>query len=90
MLSEDVKRKDIVLNDVVLILVLMEYALWARNFEWHRSGVTVLILVLMEYALWVGQEEEWEGRRRVLILVLMEYALWVQNRKSKEEWWQRS
>ncbi len=38
----------------VLILVLMEYALWLRT---HKDSETrslgVLILVLMEYALWL-------------------------------------
>ena len=61
----------------VLILVLMEYALWlflnTINHAWNK----VLILVLMEYALWL--KNVYEGLRNsieVLILVLMEYALW--------------
>ena len=38
----------------VLILVLMEYALWlVRNFDRDFNPDKVLILVLMEYALWL-------------------------------------
>ena len=37
----------------VLILVLMEYALWPRRrLTAGHSALSVLILVLMEYALW--------------------------------------
>ncbi len=39
--------------DWVLILILMEYALWdCRPLDWKRPLVPVLILILMEYALW--------------------------------------
>ena len=37
---------------VVLILVLMEYALWRLNVLINLKIKAVLILVLMEYALW--------------------------------------
>ena len=36
----------------VLILLLMEYALWAFRIEEGEFEETVLILLLMEYALW--------------------------------------
>ena len=36
----------------VLILVLMEYALWGGHSFMYRIEFKVLILVLMEYALW--------------------------------------
>ena len=36
----------------VLILVLMEYALWEVAGELYTKYGVVLILVLMEYALW--------------------------------------
>ena len=36
----------------VLILVLMEYALWDLIWEEFVERAQVLILVLMEYALW--------------------------------------
>ena len=40
----------------VLILVLMEYALWEEvDCEDNPDIAEVLILVLMEYALWVEQ-----------------------------------
>ena len=61
----------------VLILVLMEYALWPKGSTLCRTKRTVLILVLMEYALWQqGIESSRWWRQIVLILVLMEYALW--------------
>ena len=37
----------------VLILILMEYALWAETSSGIREWERVLILILMEYALWV-------------------------------------
>ncbi len=38
---------------MVLILVLMEYALWLEPLKNNKFGdIVVLILVLMEYALW--------------------------------------
>ena len=40
-------------GDAVLILVLMEYALWSGINYYHLGdSIVVLILVLMEYALW--------------------------------------
>ena len=61
----------------VLILVLMEYALWGYLGALNSSLCLVLILVLMEYALWDGEELTGKTDKfRVLILVLMEYALW--------------
>ena len=41
-------------HPMVLILVLMEYALWQALQRWRCGGWNVLILVLMEYALWHG------------------------------------
>ena len=63
----------------VLILVLMEYALWVVFPFYDNVDVTiVLILVLMEYALWVlPRTLKPMGNLTVLILVLMEYALWA-------------
>ena len=61
----------------VLILVLMEYALWRIAFGFEPEPKEVLILVLMEYALWQSINSNGQrGREGVLILVLMEYALW--------------
>ena len=41
------------MQPLVLILVLMEYALWVFNQDFDNAGFDiVLILVLMEYALW--------------------------------------
>ena len=61
---------------VVLILVLMEYALWQKQYTSVYCFYFVLILVLMEYALWQHVQGESGVWRNVLILVLMEYALW--------------
>ena len=36
----------------VLILILMEYALWVINGKELGEFEAVLILILMEYALW--------------------------------------
>ena len=62
----------------VLILVLMEYALWRIVANNYINTLTiVLILVLMEYALWRLNHLVYFGWLKVLILVLMEYALWL-------------
>ena len=52
MLSEDKFRLPIQVLLGVLILVLMEYALWGQSIKVYRDEDAVLILVLMEYALW--------------------------------------
>ncbi len=42
----------------VLILILMEYALWVNKEELSMMGNNqVLILILMEYALWGRRDE---------------------------------
>ena len=63
----------------VLILVLMEYALWRwSQCNQGQQGSSVLILVLMEYALWLAKAVfQAFNSMWVLILVLMEYALWL-------------
>ena len=67
----------------VLILVLMEYALWPNDDEGEEDeDDDVLILVLMEYALWHLLKSVKARSRQVLILVLMEYALWHATLKS--------
>ena len=38
--------------EIVLILILMEYALWVSNDRRQKINWGVLILILMEYALW--------------------------------------
>ena len=38
----------------VLILIIMEYALWAVAGVMKDSPKMVLILIIMEYALWVS------------------------------------
>ena len=48
----------------VLILILMEYALWDVH-DWRNSQIpVVLILILMEYALWAYKKmlEEYAKR----------------------------
>ena len=45
-------------NNCVLILVLMEYALWQEQEGCHYKVCKVLILVLMEYALWLQYYEK--------------------------------
>ena len=77
MLSDQLRFKTKKRLMFVLILVLMEYALWQRATEINDPVLNVLILVLMEYALW--QVIVLYLRlmpTAVLILVLMEYALW--------------
>ena len=61
----------------VLILILMEYALWVdmHSKDCYKNMI-VLILILMEYALWVTPSNLLAVTVRVLILILMEYALW--------------
>ena len=61
----------------VLILILMEYALWVHKImATLLKNCIVLILILMEYALWDGKGYCVGAGHRVLILILMEYALW--------------
>ncbi len=50
---------------VVLILVLMEYALW-RKVQHLWVLLEVLILVLMEYALWHWIEKSWDSSAHCL------------------------
>ena len=38
----------------VLILILMEYALWGSWSRGKAGGAVVPILILMEYAIWVA------------------------------------
>ena len=51
MLCESYKAPYVQIKDV-LILILMEYALWALTFIAAADTRRVLILILMEYALW--------------------------------------
>ena len=54
MLSELAQMLNTLPLMVVLILVLMEYALWvSKGGKQFMNRILVLILVLMEYALWV-------------------------------------
>ena len=53
MLSEIPGKYEYLKHEDVLILVLMEYALWESIWDTKRRTILkVLILVLMEYALW--------------------------------------
>ena len=61
----------------VLILVVVEYALWGAESRDSITNMVVLILVVVEYALWVCLCGQWEQCDPVLILVVVEYALWV-------------
>ena len=54
MLSEKMEEMINTEEIVVLILVLMEYALWDTTNLIKEIGSDVLILVLMEYALWAS------------------------------------
>ena len=63
-------------NEYVLILILMEYALWDLYGRVWPKEPRVLILILMEYALWVVVASQKNHEEFVLILILMEYALW--------------
>ncbi len=76
MLYESIEAIKLAKSYVVLILILMEYALWDDVSSQMLSFELVLILILMEYALWgwsIGTDAFF---RTVLILILMEYALW--------------
>ena len=77
MLSDSNNLLRFLAHTTVLILVLMEYALWLLGKVDKDGSCLVLILVLMEYALWHLQLlKERNKAIYVLILVLMEYALW--------------
>ena len=69
-------------SNLVLILVLVDYALWLHRERVCRLTTQVLILVLVDYALWQQDANPPKGKARVLILVLVDYALW---RNSKVE-----
>ena len=65
-------------NKEVLILVIVEYALWEIC---AKTGISdfelVLILVIVEYALWDSCFHCSAEDSYVLILVIVEYALWA-------------
>ena len=61
----------------VLILILLEYALWDFSYPHSLKLEEVLILILLEYALWVLKSGAKAVKGLVLILILLEYALWV-------------
>ncbi len=78
MLSDGRKTAAVRISKTVLILVVMEDALW--QFLYNSSGFTigVLILVVMEDALWqFSILPILVITTRVLILVVMEDALWL-------------
>ena len=79
MLYEKIKgmKKNENLN--VLILVLLENALWVYvSAPVTINDIEVLILVLLENALWgYENEDNIELKDAVLILVFVENALWV-------------
>ncbi len=60
----------------VLILVVMEDALWLPLTKENSTCLNVLILVVMEDALWRKLTVQSVTERLVLILVVMEDALW--------------
>ena len=66
-------------RQIVLILVLVEYGLWACAWPLQVSTVPpVLILVLVEYGLWEAERLAAVAEKSsVLILVLVEYGLWA-------------
>ena len=55
MLCDNIEPKFKVGDWIVLILILMEYALWRLQKGRERGSEEVLILILMEYALWLAQ-----------------------------------
>ncbi len=61
---------------LVLILVVMEDALWRMQRFDSEYYCSVLILVVMEDALWPGRYAVVGQHGPVLILVVMEDALW--------------
>ena len=86
MLSERACNQVYKWTSYVLILVLMEYALWAAGPVTNDTPIAVLILVLMEYALWeLDNLSGYQEGYMVLILVLMEYALWASLKKDTEK-----
>ena len=84
MLSYTEEEFEIKELDLVLILVLMEYAL-LQYLKIMKKNNIVLILVLMEYALLLCAIIICIIAGFVLILVLMEYALLL--RHHKLVWW---
>ena len=76
MLSENEKGNGCVSNYWVLILIVLEDALWAGN-SWSISEyVAVLILIVLEDALWDKLLNELKATESVLILIVLEDALW--------------
>ena len=61
----------------VLILVVMDVALWPRDKADATEQCGVLILVVMDVALWqLGELTPSQIAEQVLILVVMDVALW--------------
>ena len=77
MLSDHSRRWTINQQILVLILVLMDDALWYGTYiRGLRKNSEVLILVLMDDALWFYTYGLETIEMIVLILVLMDDALW--------------
>ena len=62
-------------NLTVLILVVMEYTQWVKDFLLDINNLRVLILVVMEYTQWEYKPAV-GNFLQVLILVVMEYTQW--------------
>ena len=61
----------------VLILVLLELSLWAKeDYDDNERMIRVLILVLLELSLWALSGTSEGITSGVLILVLLELSLW--------------
>ena len=63
-------------GESVLILVVMDVALWLRYDTTLKLRDKVLILVVMDVALWLGRPKYKDSLLKVLILVVMDVALW--------------
>ena len=59
MLSEVILRDAKITMERVLILIILEDALWGTVFKKNMLCRIVLILIILEDALWVGTEEQY-------------------------------
>ena len=54
MVSELTKLKSKPQDAAVLILIVLEYGLWGRQYVPFGGKAAVLILIVLEYGLWGG------------------------------------
>jgi len=69
----------------VLILIVLEDALWVKKQWGNEREFYVLILIVLEDALWAETQISNDKKPYVLILIVLEDALWEYVNEAKEK-----